>query len=69
MTSLQTPKHALTLALQLAMTAPSAERALDCIELADFFAEKLTPSEIEECKKEAKAYQNQPVNFTLSFES
>tara|TARA_B100001559_G_C16485184_1_gene615689 strand:- start:1336 stop:1503 length:168 start_codon:yes stop_codon:yes gene_type:complete len=51
MTPLQTPKQAFTLALQLAITAPSAEMKLDCIEMAENLAQKLTPSEIEECKR------------------
>ena len=69
MPPLQTEKQALTLALQLAMTAPSVKLSHDCIEMADFFAEKLTPSEIEECKKAAKVHPNRPINFPLSFQS
>ena len=53
---LQRPKEAFTLALQLAITAPSEKLALGCFEMAHILEEKLTPSEIEECTQIAKRY-------------
>jgi len=45
--------HALTLALVLAITAPSRSRASDCVAMAEQLARGMTPEQVEACKAQA----------------
>jgi hypothetical protein len=45
--------QALVLALKLTVTAPTAAKAQECIEMAKSFAASLSPDKIERAKKEA----------------
>ena len=45
--------QALVLALKLTVTAPTAAKAQDCIEMAEGFASSLSIDEIKRAKKEA----------------
>ena len=51
----QTTAEALTLALTLAITAPTDQQATDCVAMADSLAAQLSDSEVEACKAAAKA--------------
>jgi len=42
-----------TRALILGLTAPDAERAQECADLAEYWAQELTDAEVEQCKEEA----------------
>lgn len=46
-------KHALTLALVLAITAPDRSRASECVAMAEQLARSMTPEQIEACKAQA----------------
>ena len=50
----QTPAEALTLALTLAITAPTDQQAADCVAMAESLAAQLSPSEVEACQAAAK---------------
>jgi len=45
-----------TRALILGLTAPDAERAQECANLAEHWAQGLTDAEVERCKAEAMKY-------------
>jgi hypothetical protein len=45
-----------TRALILGLTAPDAERAQECANLAEHWAQGLTDAEVEQCKAEAMRY-------------
>jgi hypothetical protein len=45
-----------TRALILGLTAPDAERAQECADLAEHWAQGLTDAEVEQCKAEAMKY-------------
>jgi hypothetical protein len=45
-----------TRALILGLTAPDAERAQECADLAEYWAQGLTDAEVERCKAEAMKY-------------
>jgi hypothetical protein len=45
-----------TRALILALTAPDAERAQECADIAERWAQGLTDAEVEACKAEAMKY-------------
>jgi hypothetical protein len=45
-----------TRALILGMTAPDAQRAQECADMAEHWAEGLTEAEVEACKAEASRY-------------
>jgi|TARA_B110000285_G_C15074218_1_gene589749 hypothetical protein len=45
--------QALVTALKLAVTAPTAAKAQECVEMAEGFASSLSPEKIERAKKEA----------------
>jgi len=46
-------KQALTLALQLAITARTSKQSQDATAIAEQLAAQLTPQEVETCKKTA----------------
>jgi hypothetical protein len=46
-----------TRALILGLTAPDAERAQECADLAEHWAQGLTDAEVERCKAEAMRYK------------
>lgn len=46
--------EALVLALQLAITAPTEERAAECVSMAEDLAANLTELEVARAKKEAQ---------------
>ena len=54
-----TPTNAdlVTRALILALTAPDAERAQECADMAEHWAQGLTDAEVERCKAEAMKWQ------------
>tara|TARA_Y100001963_G_scaffold91279_1_gene125782 strand:+ start:2222 stop:2407 length:186 start_codon:yes stop_codon:yes gene_type:complete len=52
------PEEALTLALSLALTAPSNEKAKECSLMADSIAAFLDFETVERCKKRAKVITN-----------
>jgi len=54
MTKPQTDYEALVMALTLAITAPTDEKAKDCSDIADSIANKLSELEIHRAKREAK---------------
>jgi hypothetical protein len=45
-----------TRALSMGLTAPDAQRAQECADLAEHWAEGLTDAEVERCKAEAMQY-------------
>ncbi len=51
-----TPAELVTRALIMGLTAPDAERAQECADLAEHWAEGLTDAEVERCKAEAMRY-------------
>ena len=51
-----TPPELVTRALILALTAPDAQRAQECADLAEHWAQGLTDAEVEACKAEAMQY-------------
>ena len=51
-----TPAELVTRALILGLTAPDAERAQECADLAEHWAQGLTETEVEQCKAEAMKY-------------
>jgi len=51
-----TPTELVTRALIMALTAPDAQRAQECADLAEHWAQKLTEAESEACKAEAMGY-------------
>jgi len=51
-----TPADMVTRALILALTAPDAQRAQECADLAEHWAQGLTEAEVEACKAEAMQY-------------
>ena len=51
-----TPAELVTRALILALTAPDAQRAQECADLAEHWAQGLTEAEVEACKAEAMQY-------------
>ena len=42
------------LALALAITARDRERAAKCVEMAEYYAQGMTPDEIDQCKAAAQ---------------
>jgi hypothetical protein len=48
-----TPTELVTRALIMGLTAPDAQRAQECAELAEHWAQGLTDAEVEACKAEA----------------
>ena len=55
MSELKTPKEALTLALYLALTAPSEDKVQELGAMADSLAQGLSTEEVEACKAIALA--------------
>lgn len=51
-----TPAEMVTRALIMGLTAPDAERAQECADLAEHWAQGLTEAEVEVCKAEAVRY-------------
>ena len=51
-----TPAELVTRALILGLTAPDAERAQKCADMAEHWAQGLTEAEVEQCKEEAMKY-------------
>ena len=51
-----TPTELVTRALIMALTAPDAQRAQECADLAEHWAQGLTDAEVEQCKAEAMQY-------------
>jgi len=51
-----TPAELVTRALIMALTAPDAERAQECADLAEYWAQELTDEQVEACKEEAMRY-------------
>ena len=51
-----TPTELVTRALIMALTAPDAQRAQECADLAEHWAQGLTEAEVETCKAEAMQY-------------
>ena len=51
-----TPAELVTRALILGLTAPDAERAQECADMAEHWAQGLTDAEVEQCKEEAMKY-------------
>ena len=51
-----TPAELVTRALILGMTAPDAQRAQECADMAEHWAQGLTEAEVERCKAEAMQY-------------
>ena len=45
-----------TRALILALTAPDVEKAQECADIAEYWAQGLTDAEVEACKSEAMKY-------------
>jgi hypothetical protein len=45
-----------TRALIMGLTAPDAERAQECADMAEHWAQGLTDAEVERCKAEAMQY-------------
>jgi hypothetical protein len=45
-----------TRALIMGLTAPDAQRAQECADLAEHWAQGLTEAEVEQCKAEASGY-------------
>ena len=55
----------LTLALTLAITAPSDEKADECIEIADSIAANLKPAEVAQCQRAAQRNTGLPEDPVL----
>jgi hypothetical protein len=51
-----TPAELVTRALILGLTAPDAERAQECADMAEHWAQGLTDEQVEACKEEAMRY-------------
>ena len=51
-----TPAELVTRALIMGLTAPDAERAHQCADMAEPWAQGLTDAEVEACKAEAMQY-------------
>lgn len=51
-----TPCNLVTRALIMGLTAPDAERAQQCADMAEHWAQGLTDAEVEACKAEAMQY-------------
>lgn len=51
-----TPAQLVTRALILGLTAPDAQRAQECADMAEHWAQGLTEAEVERCKAEAMQY-------------
>ena len=51
-----TPAELVTRALIMGLTAPDAERAQQCADMAEHWAQGLTDAEVEQCKEEAMRY-------------
>ena len=51
-----TPAELVTRALILGLTAPDAQRAQECADMAEHWAQGLTDAEVERCKAEAMQY-------------
>ena len=51
-----TPAELVTRALILGLTAPDAERAQKCADMAEHWAQGLTDAQVEACKAEAMRY-------------
>ena len=54
MTEPKTDYEALVLGLTLAITAPTEEKAQECVRMAEEIAQRLTPEEVEAAKAEAQ---------------
>ena len=52
-----TPAEMVTRALILALTAPDAERAQECADMAEQWAQGLIEAEVEQCKAEAMKWR------------
>ena len=50
----KTDYEALVLGLTLAITAPTEEKAQECVRMAEEIAQRLTPEEVEAAKAEAQ---------------
>ena len=53
MTEPKTDYEALVLGLTLAITAPTEEKAQECVRMAEEIAQRLTPEEVESAQAEA----------------
>lgn len=51
-----TPAELVTRALIMGLTAPDAQRAQECADLAEHWAHGLTDAQVEACKAEAMRY-------------
>jgi hypothetical protein len=51
-----TPAELVTRALIMGLTAPDAERAQECADMAEYWAQELTDEQVEACKAEAMQY-------------
>jgi hypothetical protein len=51
-----TPAELVTRALIMGLTAPDAERAQECADVAEYWAQELTEAQVEACKAEAMRY-------------
>ena len=51
-----TPAELVTRALIMGLTAPDAQRAQECADLAEYWAQELTDEQVEACKEEAMKY-------------
>ena len=51
-----TPAELVTRALIMGLTAPDAQRAQECADMAEHWAQGLTEAEVEQCKTEAMRY-------------
>tara|TARA_R110002020_G_scaffold469112_1_gene693862 strand:+ start:42 stop:239 length:198 start_codon:yes stop_codon:yes gene_type:complete len=51
---IENKEDALTLALKLAITAPSEKQSSECIEYAEIIAATMTPKEVKICKMAAE---------------
>ena len=52
---IETVEQALTLAIKLAIQAPTDEKANECIKMAESFASKMTEKDVDLCQKAALA--------------
>tara|TARA_R110002167_G_scaffold204410_2_gene408615 strand:- start:5 stop:433 length:429 start_codon:yes stop_codon:yes gene_type:complete len=53
--AIDTPEEALTLALKLAIQAPTSEQAADCVRMAEVIASRMTLKSVSICKMAAQA--------------
>jgi len=51
-----TPAELVTRALIMGLTAPDAQRAQECADMAEHWAQGLTDVQVEACKAEAAGY-------------